>query len=202
MTGYKKLSDSWALDATEQGEGEQTLATLATLAGVPGQNAFLAGVQGENSNADFHGTKNAKSTGGPAKAAKVAKVFSPRRYRRTFTHLQLQAPPYVREERWQQCLEDGRRFLETWGAQAEALGWTAADLFGLHTPPERPRPFYSRLSRYDETGLIWLLQGRPVVDLTKDTAAIESQTSHNITVYRRHNKPSLGPVGDSLDDFK
>jgi|SRR5262245_14156289 len=76
MTGYKKLSDSWALDATEQGEGEQTLATLATLAGVPGQNAFLAGVQGENSNADFHGTKNAKSTGGRLKRLKLLK-FSP-----------------------------------------------------------------------------------------------------------------------------
>src|SRR5262245_63498044 len=114
MTGYKKLSDSWALDATEQGEGEQTLATLATLAGVPGQNAFLAGVQGENSNADFHGTKNAKSTGGAAKAAKVAKVLCPRRYRRTFTHIQLQSLPYVREERWQKWLEGGSRCVGRW----------------------------------------------------------------------------------------
>jgi hypothetical protein len=23
-----------------------------------------------------------------------------------------------------------------------------------------------------------------------------------ITVYRRHNKPALGPLGDSLDDFE
>jgi hypothetical protein len=23
-----------------------------------------------------------------------------------------------------------------------------------------------------------------------------------ITVYRKHNKPALGPLGDSLDDFK
>jgi len=113
----------------------------------------------------------------------------------------LQTPPYVPEERWQQCLEDGRRFLETWGKQAEVLAWTPADLFGLHTPPERPHWSYSRLSRYDCTGLCWLLQGRKVVALTEAEAAIKNRGG-SITVYRRHNKPSLGPVGDSLDDFK
>ena len=69
------------------------------------------------------------------------------------------------------------------------------------TPPAKPHPSYSRLSRYDETGLIWLLQGRPVVALTEATAAIESPAG-TITTYRRHNKPALGPVGDSLDDFE
>jgi hypothetical protein len=80
--------------------------------------------------------------------------------------------------------------------QAEALGWTAKHLFGLHKPPNRPHPSYSRLSRYDETGLIWLLGGREVVALTEATAAIQSSTGA-ITTYRRHNKPALGPVGDS-----
>ena len=67
--------------------------------------------------------------------------------------------------------------------------------------PERPHPSYRRLSRYDETGLIWLLQGREVVALTEATAAIQNATGA-ITVYRRHNKPALGPLGDSLDDFQ
>jgi hypothetical protein len=84
-------------------------------------------------------------------------------------------------------------------------GWptskSARDLFGLQAPPAKPHPSYSRLSRYDETGLIWLLQGRPVVALTETTAAIQNPTGA-ITTYRRHNKPALGPVGDSLDDFK
>ena len=87
------------------------------------------------------------------------------------------------------------------GRVAEALGWTARDLFGLHTPPVQPHPSYSRLSRYDCTGLIWLLQGRPVVALTEATAAIQSSTGA-ITIYRRHNKPALGPVGDCLDDLE
>jgi hypothetical protein len=96
--------------------------------------------------------------------------------------------------------EDGRRFLAQWGEQAHALGWSARDLFGLHKPPERPRPNYNRLSRYDDTGLVWLLRGREVVALTAATAAIASSTG-SITTYRRHNKPALGPVGDSLDDL-
>jgi hypothetical protein len=81
------------------------------------------------------------------------------RYRRTYAHLQLKPPAYIEETRWQQCIEDGKRFLMQWGSQAEGLGWSSADLFSLHTPPAKPHPSYSRLSRYDCTGLVWLLQG-------------------------------------------
>src|SRR5262249_26441861 len=108
-------------------------------------------------------------------------------------------PALVEVARWQHAVEDGRRFLATWGEQAEALGWTSADLFGLHTPPERPHPSYRRLSRYDCTGLVWLLEGRPVLALTEAPAAIENPTG-TITTYRRFNKPALGPLGDSLEE--
>ena len=47
---------------------------------------------------------------------------------------------------------------------------------------------------------MWLLCGRPVIALTESTAAIENSTG-NITIYRKYNKPALGPLGDSLDDF-
>jgi hypothetical protein len=110
-------------------------------------------------------------------------------------------PNLVPVARWQLAVEDARRFLVRWGEQAEAFGWTARDLFGLHTSPAKPHPSYTRLSRYDETGLIWLLQGREVVALTEATAAIQNPTGA-ITIYRRHNKPALGPVGDSLDDLE
>jgi hypothetical protein len=114
--------------------------------------------------------------------------------------LERRCPEYVETSYWQQTVEDGRRFLAQWGDQAGALGWTTRDLFGLHRAPDKPASNYRRLSRYDETGLIWLLQGRPVVALTADTAAIQS-TSETIINYCRHNKPSLGPLGDSLDDL-
>jgi hypothetical protein len=123
------------------------------------------------------------------------------RYRRTFAHLQLKPPALVPEDRWRKCIQDGSKFLAVWGEQAESLAWTSADLFGLHQPPDKPHPSYRRLSRYDCTGLCWLLEGRPVVALTADTAAIENPTG-NLSTYRRLNKPALGPLGDSLDDLK
>jgi hypothetical protein len=95
---------------------------------------------------------------------------------------------------------DGRAFLAKWGEQAEAHGWTARNPFGLHKP-EKPHPSYSRLSRYDEAGLVWLLCGREVVALNEGTAAIQNPATASITKYRRFDKPALGPLGDSLEDF-
>jgi hypothetical protein len=123
------------------------------------------------------------------------------RFCRIFSALEARCPDFVPVDRWQSAVEDGRRFLARWGDQAEALGWTSRDLFGLHRSPPDPHPSYSRLSRYDETGLVWLLQGREVVALTEATAAIQSPTGA-VTVYRRFNKPALGPLGDSLDDLR
>lgn len=89
-------------------------------------------------------------------------------------------PTHVEPARWEQATKDGQRFLIQWGERAEALGWTARDLFGLHEVPTKPHATYQRLSRYDCTGLIWFLQGCPVVALTQATA------TGTITTYRKH----------------
>jgi hypothetical protein len=123
------------------------------------------------------------------------------RYRRVFGVLQVRCPALVPLKRWRLAVEDGRAFLHRWGSQAESLKWDSRDLFGLHTPPAKPHPSYNRLSRYDCTGLIWLLEGRRVLALTADTAAIENPATGSITTYRRYNKPALGPVGDNLEDL-
>lgn len=122
------------------------------------------------------------------------------RFGRTFRELERRCPAHIEPTDWQQAVEDGRLFLATWGEKAEALGWTSAELFGLHTPPERPAVTYCRLSRYDCTGLIWLLQDRPVIALTTDTAAIQTASGRALT-YRKHNKPALSAIGDSVDGF-
>jgi hypothetical protein len=118
----------------------------------------------------------------------------------TLLALAKRCPLHVDEAAWHRALADGDCFLAQWGGKAEGLGWTVRDLFGLAPIPDKPHPRYRRLARYDETGLIWLLRGRPVFALTKATASLKSATGM-ITVYRRHNKPALGPLGDSLDDL-
>jgi hypothetical protein len=106
-------------------------------------------------------------------------------YAKALNALERRIPEYIEPDRWQQCLVDAKHFLLTWGDQAEALGWTVEELFGLHTPPANPHPSYSRLTRYDCTGLIWHLQGHRVVALTADTAAIQSRATRNILIYRK-----------------
>jgi hypothetical protein len=123
------------------------------------------------------------------------------RYRRTFAHLQLRPPAMVDVARWGQCIEDGKRFLGRWAEVAQRLNWSSADLFGLAPVPDRPHPSYSRLSRHNAVALIWLLVGREIVAITSDTATIKNPTTGTITTYRRHHKPALGPLGDSLLDL-
>jgi hypothetical protein len=82
------------------------------------------------------------------------------RFLRTLQELERRCPAHVDPADWLQAIGDGHKFLARWGEQAEALGWMAKELFGLHPVPERPAATYRRLSRYDETGLIWLLQGK------------------------------------------
>ena len=133
-------------------------------------------------------------------SAAAAKAAEGCRLELTLLALAKKCPAQIDEATWLQAVADGRRFLAQWGKQAEALGWTARELFGLAAIPDKPHPRYRRPSRYDETGLIWLLRGRQVLSLTESTAAVENQTGA-VTVYRRHNKPALGPLGDSLEDL-
>jgi hypothetical protein len=122
------------------------------------------------------------------------------RFGRTYCELERRCPELVAPDRWQQAVRDAQSFLAVWGEQADALGWTVTEIFGLHPVPDRPAASYQRLTRYDHTGLVWLLRGCPVVALTAETAAIQTK-SGGILTYRKHNKPALGPVGDSLDDI-
>src|SRR5262249_12169399 len=115
-------------------------------------------------------------------------------FTRVFKALEARCPDHIELGSCQQAVVDGRTFLATWREQADALDWTARDVFGLHRVPAKPAPNYPRLSRYDETGLIWLLRGRPVVALTANTAAIENPTG-TVTIYRKNNKPAAVVLG-------
>jgi hypothetical protein len=109
--------------------------------------------------------------------------FGDQPYNRIVAALSERCPDLVDEQKWRKAAADAAVFLRQWGNQAFALGWTARDLFGLAEIPDKPGPRYQRLSRYDQTGLIWMLQGRPVVALTKNTAVI--QTTNDTVFYYR-----------------
>jgi hypothetical protein len=106
------------------------------------------------------------------------------RFCRPLSKLEQRCPDHVEIADWQQAVEDGRAFLARWGRQAERLGWTPRDLFGLAPIPDKPSPSYRRLARVDHLGLIWILRGRPVVALTNATATIRSSADGALT-YRR-----------------
>ena len=84
---------------------------------------------------------------------------------------------------WPVTQDDAYRFFRTWGAQAHRLGWTELDLFGVH----RHAPW----ARLDGMGLVPLLQGREVVVLAEDKAAIKTATGGTLT-YRRKKPPYPG----------
>lgn len=75
-------------------------------------------------------------------------------------------PPEIYATGWTLLCDDADSFIETWGAEAVAFGWSTLDVFGAHPDP--------RARRLDTQGLVTLLQGRPVQSLDRWTATIGS----------------------------
>ena len=96
--------------------------------------------------------------------------------------LERRCPDHIEAIDWQHAVEDGRRFLIQWEDEAERLGWTATDIFGL--PEVIPNPYWRRLARIDQLGLIWLLHGRPVTAITADRATIATPSGGSVAFYR------------------
>ena len=119
-------------------------------------------------------------------------------YASALAALRATCPAYVPEDRWRQAIADATSFVSEWGGQAQAFGWTARELFGLHPVPATPHASFDRLSRYNSTGLVWLLHGRVVVKMTANSATIRTASGRTL-MYPKNNKPALGPFGDSLD---
>jgi hypothetical protein len=106
-------------------------------------------------------------------------------YASALAALSAKCPAYIPDDRWHQAVGDAAAFISQWGMQAQAFGWAARELFGLHPVPERPAANYSRLARLDDLGLIWLLRGRPVIVLTSMEAVIRCPNGASLTYGRR-----------------
>jgi hypothetical protein len=76
-------------------------------------------------------------------------------YAQAFAALQLYRPDGADETRWQQAIAGIALFLDTWGSQAERLGWAARDVIGPQFTP---------------TALAWVLKNARVIGLAMTTA--------------------------------
>jgi hypothetical protein len=122
----------------------------------------------------------------PQAARQIANPVVPADWTAGVARLQTMArPPMIGPDRRQQVIADAGRFLDRWGAQAAALGWTTLDVFGAH--PTHP------LQRLDCAGLILLLHGDELVAITADTARTRKRSRAILTYYRRP-RPGAVPL--------
>jgi hypothetical protein len=99
-----------------------------------------------------------------------------------YAHLQtMPRPGDMPQPRWEQIINDAGLFLDRWAGEALALGWTGLHLFGVH--PAKPyRAIYY-------AGLVSLLNGRPVIAITANTATIDCGQGIHQTYSRCPPKP-------------
>lgn len=104
---------------------------------------------------------------------------APRSWGEALARLDPARPPAdISLNRWLQFIDDCGRFIDDgWAAHAKALGWGPLDLFGCN----RDKPF----ARISQAGLVWLLEGRKLVALTAETAAIVTRSGGKLNFYRR-----------------
>jgi hypothetical protein len=96
-------------------------------------------------------------------------------------------PCNIPPKRWLRFIDDCGRFLDDgWSTRAEALGWGPLDLFGC----DRIKP----IERLDRAGLLWLIDGRRLLALTADTAAIATDSGGSLTFRRSQNEPGRSLV--------
>lgn len=86
-------------------------------------------------------------------------------------------PDGLTPETWREIQLDARLVLQNWGTDLLALGWSTLDVFGVNRDP--------RHRRLDIPGLVYVLHGRPVEAIDRDTALIRATKTDTLTFHRR-----------------
>jgi hypothetical protein len=113
---------------------------------------------------------------------------APRLWAEALARLDPAKPPGdVPERRWVQFIDDCGLFLDGgWAARAERLGWGPPQLFGCH----RDKPF----ARISQAGLLWIVEGRTISELTADAATITTASGGHLTFRRKQLEAGGIPV--------
>jgi hypothetical protein len=108
---------------------------------------------------------------------------APRAWAEALARLDPNKPPGdLPPRRWLRFIDDCGRFLDGgWAARAAILGWGPLDLFGC----DCAKPF----ACINRAGLLWLLNGRKVLVLSADAAAIATASGGTFTFRRCLNEP-------------
>jgi hypothetical protein len=107
----------------------------------------------------------------------------PRQWAEGSARLHPDRPPAdVPPRRWQRFVDDVGLFLDgPFCMIAERLGWGSRDLFGC----DRDRPF----ARFDQAGLLWLLDGHNLVELREEVAIVETRSGVRQAYRRKPSEP-------------
>jgi hypothetical protein len=101
--------------------------------------------------------------------------------------LAMPCPAGFYADQWRDALDGAGRFMDQWAARAAALGWTAAEVFGVY--PAAPMADHSR------RGLIYYLKpGERIAAITEETATFENRRGIRQSRWRRHIAAGGVPV--------
>ena len=188
MSAYRKFSDVWQNRGQTLAPPKPPKAPKVGPIGQKNRSETLGGL-GALGETDTETEKSPATTGGaPAvwgeaeeERAGIVEHYGniPRAWAEGFARLDPDRPPGdVPLRRWQTLVDDCGRFLDAgWAEKVAALGWGPLDLFGC----DREQPF----ARIGHAGLLWLLNGDKLVELTRHTAVIERRTGARQTFRRR-----------------
>jgi hypothetical protein len=111
----------------------------------------------------------------------------PRAWAEGFARLDPDRPPAgVPLRRWRAVIDAIGTFLDRWAAEAAALGWQAADIFGT----DAARPEVTWLN----AGPLWSGDGARVVEVHADRIIFETKGGARLSAYRRpHLRPRSLP---------
>lgn len=111
-------------------------------------------------------------------AAPAAPIAEHIHWREHLLRLRAGDPPSaVSGPTWLSLIDGAIRFVDDFGAQAEALGWTASELFGL----DRTAP----VLRYDRRGAAFMLRDTAATAVSADTIAMRDRWSGTRQVLRK-----------------